>query len=137
LVGQLAGSRIGVGFFTLGKLFALASIPFALAAFGWQFIPLFAKRFRLTNRRVILQKGLVPHDGPAVDLDEFDAIRIDVLPGQEWLRCGDLVFLQGDREMLRLSGVPRPAVFRQACLKAQASMISVREVIEAQAAASC
>jgi len=138
LVGRLARSMIGVGPFRLGRLAAAVTIPVTLVAFAWQFIPLFARRYRLTNRRVIIQRGLlVPRDGESIGLDEFDAIQVEVQPGQDWLHCGELVFLREGTEILRLSGVSRPAVFRETCLKARMALVSVRQVLEAQAAAAC
>lgn len=135
LVGRLSGSPLGFGPFRLGRFLAALSIPAALVAFAWQFLPFFARRYRLTNRRVVIQKGLSPKDGDSIALDEFDAIRVEILPGQAWLHCGELIFEQGGREVLRLSGVSRPAVFRETCLKARRALISVREVLEAQEAA--
>jgi len=137
LVGRLASVPYGVGrFFTLGKLLALASIPLALVAFAWKLMPFVARRYRLTNRRVIIQKGLSAADGPSIDLDEFDAIQIEVLPGQKWLRAGELVFRQGEEDVFRLSGVGSPKSFRQTCLKARTALLSVREVLQEQAVGS-
>ena len=69
LVGRLASVRLGWGkFFTLGKLLALATLPLSLAVFGWQLTPYGCRRYMLTNRRIIIRKGLM-----AVDqrLDQF------------------------------------------------------------------
>jgi hypothetical protein len=89
----------------------------------------------LTNRRVLIQKGLSAVDEAAVGLDEFDAIDVAILPGQEWFHAGDLVFRRGGEEVFRLPGVSRPEPLREACLKARTAMISVRNVLEKQAAA--
>ena len=59
---------------------------------------------------------------------------MEVLPGQEWLYAGDLVFTRAGSEALRLAGVSRPEVFRQVCLTAQKALVSVREVVQRQAA---
>ena len=135
LVGQLAGVRIGWGeFFTLGKLLAVATIPLAVAVFGWQLMPFVCRRYKLTNRRIMICKGLSAVGGSWINLDEFDSIRIEVLPGQQWLQAGELIFLRGDREILRLSGVSRPETFRHVCLAARTALVSVRTVLEQQAA---
>jgi hypothetical protein len=137
LVGQLAAVRIGWGeFFTLGKLLALASIPLSIAVFGWQLMPIVCRRYTLTNRRIIIRKGLTAADGPWISLDDFDVIDIEILPGQAWLHAGDLVFRHGDREVLRLTGVSRPEAFRQVCLIARTALVSVRTVVEQQAGAA-
>jgi hypothetical protein len=132
LVGQLSGMKLGWGFFTVGKLFALAVIPLALAVYVWQILPFVIRRYRLTDRRVVVQKGLAAKDERSVDLDAFDAIEIAVLPGQAWLRAGDVVFLRGGKEVFRLSGVSRPEAFRQVCQKAQMALLSVRKVLDQQ-----
>jgi hypothetical protein len=136
LVGRLCAIQLGSGFFTVGKLMALTTIPLSLAVFGWQLMPFICRRYLLTNRRVIVQKGLQPAEERAIGLDEFDAIEVAVLPGQDWLHAGELVFRRNGAEVFRLSGVSRPEVFRQVCLKARTALVSVREVLLAQAAVS-
>jgi len=109
---ELAAVRLGWGeFFTLGKLLALATIPLSVAVFGWQLMPYVCRRYSLTNRRIIIRKGLLPADGRWISLDDFDSIQVEVLPGQSWFHAGDLVFRHGDLEVLRLTGVARPETF--------------------------
>ncbi len=91
-VGRLCEVKLGLGFFTLGKLLALATIPLSLTVFIWQLLPVVCRRYRLSNRRIIIQKGLKAIEGPAIALDEFDAIDVLLRPGQDWLHAGDLVF---------------------------------------------
>ena len=133
-VGRVGGIRIGVGFFTLGKLWALATIPFSLAVYVWRLMPWVCRRYTLTNRRLIIQLGLTAKNGPSIGLDEFEAIEVAVLPGQNWLHAGDLVFARDGKEVFRLRGVSRPEGFRHACLKAQNALIRGRQVAEQQAA---
>ena len=135
LVGRLAEVRIGWGeFFTLGKLLAVAMIPLSVAVFAWQLMPFVCRRYTLTNRRIIIRKGLSAVGGPWINLDEFDSIQIEVLPGQQWLHAGELIFRRGNREVFRLSGVSRPETFRHVCLTARTALLSVRTVLEQQAA---
>ena len=63
----------------------------------------------------------------SVSLDRFDAIEIDVVPGQEWYPAGDLIFYNGEVETFRLSGVPHPEAFRVTCLKAHAGFVGVQQ----------
>ena len=133
-VGRVSGSRVGYGFFRLGKLMALATIPFSLGVYAWKILPFICRRYRLTNRRIIIQKGYSAQDEKSVGLGEFDAIEVRMLPGQEWLRCGDLVLLRGGQERLRLPGVVRPEVFRHICLEGQTAFISVGDIVRRQAA---
>ena len=138
LVGRLADVRLGWGeWFTLGKLAAVATIPFSLGVFCWQLMPYVCRRYTLTNRRIIIRRGLLPADERWIGLDEFDAVEVEILPGQQWLHAGDVLFKRGANEVFRLAGVSRPEVFRQMCLTAQQAMLSVRDALrhESQGAA--
>lgn len=133
-VGHLCGLSAGIGkFFTLGKLMALATIPVSLGLFFWRLTPGVAKRYVLTTKRVVVQKGLGAVDAEAIDLGDFDTIAVEVLPGQEFLRAGDLVFQADGNEVLRLPGVQHPEVFRQACLRGQQAVQAVSKTLEEQA----
>jgi hypothetical protein len=134
LVGRLAAVRLGWGrFFTLGKLLAVATIPLSLAVFCWQLLPYVCRRYTLTNRRIIIRKGLTGVDQRWIGLDEFDTVESEVLPGQDWLHAGDVVFRRAGREVLRLPGVPRPEILCQTCRVARTALVSVREVAQRQA----
>jgi len=136
-VGRLAAIRLGFGsFFTLGTLLAVATIPISLAVFAWQLMPVVMRRYCLTNRRLVVQKGLTRVEERSIGLDQFDALEIQILPGQEWLRCGDMVFLCGGQEVFRLAGVPRPRTFREVCLKQQRTLRALGDVLRQQGATS-
>src|SRR5262245_39670161 len=94
--------------FRLGNLLALLSIPIALKLYFFRVLPFFGTRYMVTNRRIVVLRGIVGKEEKFVDLDRFDAIDIDVQPGQEWYHAGDLVFKQGAVETFRLEGVSRP-----------------------------
>ena len=147
-LGRLYRVDIGFGMFTIGKLFALLSIPLALALFFAALIPPFPftwgyhRRYRLTNRRVgiIVDQmtwrrvlRFVPFPSFRVgfpehwsELDHFDAIEVVVRPGQEWYQAGDLVFRKGAIETLRLEGVSRPETFKRTCLKARMGYVGAQ-----------
>lgn len=134
LVGRWSAVETGFGgVFTVGNLLALATIPLSLVVFFWQLMPYVCRRYLLTDRRVVILEGLSATEGPAAALDAFDAIEIDTLPGQEWLRSGDLVFKLEGREVFRLAGVSRPETLRQLCLKTRLTLLAVRRVLDAQA----
>jgi hypothetical protein len=126
-IGRLCGIRAGYGFFTLGKLFCLLLIPVALPLYAFTLLPFVIRRYRLTNRRVVVQKGLSAVDERWVDFDRFDEIDIEVLPGQEWYPAGDLVFRRGAIETFRLAGVSRPETFRHTCLAARRGYLGAAE----------
>lgn len=133
-VGRLGGVAWGRGFFTAGKVFALGAIPLALGVYAWRLMPFLARRYRLTSRRVVVLRGLFGGDERAIALEGFDEIRVELLPGQAWVRAGDLVFLLRGEEVFRLAGVVHPQVFREVCLEARTALVSVEKVLIEQAA---
>ena len=125
--GRLYEIKAGWGIiFTVGNLFCLLTIPGALALYFLRVLPFVGQRYRITNRRVIIQQGVRGADGPYVDLDRFDAIEVVVQPGQGWYKAGDLVFSHAGVQTFRLAGVSRPESFRQVCLKAHLSYVGVK-----------
>lgn len=130
-LGRLYTIPIGIGWLTLGKLIVLLSIPVMLPLFFLTLLPHTARRYRLTNRRVIIEKGVAGHAERWVELDRFDTIDVVVQPGQAWYPAGDLVFHNGQVETFRLTGVSRPETFRQTCLKARNGYVGVRQAVGA------
>jgi hypothetical protein len=122
-------------FLRLGNLIALLSIPVALALFFMRVAPGIGIRYTLTNRRVIVHKGLLIQEDRSVDLDKFDSIVVSVQPGQAWYDAGDLIFFLGKTETFRLEGVSRPEAFRQACLKSNMAYVGVKKAQARQKAA--
>lgn len=120
-------------FFRLGNLIALLAIPLALVLFFLRIAPGIGTRYRLTNRRLIVERGLQSAAEKAVDLDRFDAIDVEVLPGQAWYHAGDLVFRLGNVETFRLEGVSRPAAFRETCLKTHLGYTTIKRFLPASA----
>ena len=126
---------------TVGRLFALASIPFMIALYFLMRLPRIPGvligiknpccwQYRLTNRRLVMEN---PFGGEikSIGLDRFDSIEVVVEPGQAWFKAGDLVFRQGQVETFRIWAVPRPETFRQTCLKARMSYVGVQKAREA------
>lgn len=105
--------------FTVGTLMMLVTIPVTLAIYLWQLMPFVCRRYRLTNRRVLILKGYTALEDTSIGLDQFDTIDVEIFPGDGWLQAGDLVFRSENKEVFRLPGVSRPETFRQTCLKAK------------------
>ncbi len=129
----------------IGNLIALASVPHALFLYFYKLLPFVGRQYVLTNRRVSEVRQVIAWGGkkiPAladgiagsVDLTEFDEIEIEVCPGQEWYKAGDLIFRLGDVEKLRLCGVSRPEAFRSQCMKASIAARGVKDALEREAA---
>jgi hypothetical protein len=143
--GRLFALDLGFRLFgvpvTVGRLLALASIPFMVALYFLMRLPRFpgvligiqnpwCSHYRLTNRRVVVENPFGA-ELKSVSLDRFDAIDIVVQPGQAWFKAGDLVFRLGPIETFRLDAVPRPETFRQTCLKANMSFVGIKKLREA------
>ena len=134
MLGGMYESDLGFSVFTLGNLFALLSVPIGAALFIAKFDPFFGVRYRISNRRIMVERG---HNGRVeswIDLDKFDQVEIEVRPGQAWYNAGDLIFFNGKTECYRLSGVSRPEAFRAACLKANMTYVGVKAAKEREAA---
>ena len=138
-LGQFLGRLYDIKFPNLnralrvGNLLALATIPFALVLYFYKLLPKVGMRYSLTNRRVVVEQGIEGSEKSSVALDNFDDIKIEVQPGQQWFKAGDLIFLNGDREVFRLSGVSRPEAFRAQCLKAHMSYVGIKAALAGRA----
>jgi hypothetical protein len=124
-----SGAPFGHRVFKLGNLIALASIPIAIPLYFWKVLPWVGTRYRLTNRRVIIERGWAHVAEKWVHLDRFDRVEVDVRSGQAWYNAGDLIFLLNNVETFRLKGVSRPEGFRQNCLKAHQAYTTVRKAM--------
>jgi hypothetical protein len=132
-LGRLIDVKVARGrLLSPAPLLAALTIPVSLGLYIWKLMPGVYRRYRLTDRRIVVDRGLRLVEERGLGLEEFDSIEIVVLPGQQWLRCGEVVFRCRGREVFRLSGVPRPIPFREVCLKAQTAFLAVRQVLQEQ-----
>jgi membrane protein YdbS with pleckstrin-like domain len=133
-IGRLLGGwydiKAGGYIFTVGNLLALVFIPVSLVLYFAKVLPWIATRYRLTNRRVIVEKGWELAEDKFVELDRFDTIDVVVQPGQRWYKAGDLIFRKANVETFRLEGVSRPEAFKQICWKAHRAHVTVRAALE-------
>jgi hypothetical protein len=135
LLGRFYAIRMGWYVLTLGNLLALALAPFSAALYLFRVLPFVGERYTLTNRRVVIHRGIPYQERQSVALDRFDRIEIHMRPGQAWYHAGDLVFRQGEVETFRLVAVSRPEGFRQACLKARMAYVGVKKAMDREMAA--
>lgn len=134
-LGKLYAWRFpDIYFLRIGNLIALLSIPIALVLFFMRVAPFIGQRYTLTNRRVVVYKGLLIEEERSVALDRFDKVEIDVLPGQAWYNAGDLIFRLGNTETFRLAGVSRPEGFRSQIIKAHMAYVGVKKALERELA---
>ena len=147
--GRRFENNVGITLFgvpiTIGRIMALVSIPFILPLYFHMLIPKLpfvvfgfhnpsCRRYRLTNRRVVVEQAFGGGEQQSVGLDRFDNVEVEVQPGQGWYPAGDLVFRKGDIETFRLLGVPHPESFRQTCVKAQIGFAGVQQARDTGAA---
>jgi hypothetical protein len=128
-LGCLYGLRLGFYIFRLGNLIAVVTIPLAILLYLLRI----GTRYRVTNRRIVVERGLRPTFERGVELDRFDSIDVVVRPGQDWYDAGDLVFKKGNVETFRLEAVSRPQPFRHTCLKSQRAYVGVRSALSSRA----
>lgn len=131
MIGNLLNIKAGFYIFTLGNFIALAVAPLGALLYMKRVGPFVGMRYRLTNKRVIVERGLTAQEEKAIELDRFDSIVVEVDSGDEWYKAGDLVFRQGEVERFRLEGVPRPESFRQVCWKSHRAFVGVKQALGA------
>lgn len=81
-------------------------------------LPFLATRYAVTNRRVLIWRGLNPSAGKAVALSAIDEVRVQRDANSEFFRAGTLEIISGGQVALSLPGVPEPDSFRHTILNA-------------------
>lgn len=81
-------------------------------------LPFLATRYAVTNRRVLIWRGLNPSAGKAVDLFAIDEVRVQRDANSEFFRAGTLEIIADGQVALSLAGVPEPDSFRHTILNA-------------------
>lgn len=112
---------------TLGRVLTQAIITAPLAwgmmlpfYFG-KILPFVAKRFTLTNRRLMIQRGLKPSSMGEVALKDIDEVRVVTDANSAFFRAANLDILSHGKVVLSLKGVPEPESFRHSILAAVAA----------------
>lgn len=134
LFGQWYDIKAGAYIFTVGNLAALLTAPGGAKMYLLRVAPGVAIRYRLTNRRIIVEHFYSGKEERAVELDRFDTIDVVRRPGMRWFDHGDLVFKLGQMETFRLEAVPRPHAVKAALWKAHMAYSGVKRVLAKQAA---
>ena len=98
-----------------------------LAPLGWlllapvyflKVVPGFARRYVLTNRRLMFQKGLRLQPAAAIDLSEIDDVQIKEDANTAFYRSAKLEILSKGQVRMTLKGVPGPQAVRHTILNA-------------------
>jgi len=99
--------------------------PLAAAAYLWRLRPGGARRYVVTDRRVIIMEGIIPKEVAAVGWDEVDRIDAQPQPGQAALRAADVVFFKGDQPVLVLPGVSLAENFVRLCRRTRQAFLDI------------
>ena len=104
----------------LTRTIALAPVAWLLLLplFVLKFLPFLCKRYTLTNRRLMIQRGLKPRPVQEVPLADIDDVRLDPDGFNAFYKCGTLEVLSQGKPVLTLRGVGGPEAFRHAVLDA-------------------
>jgi hypothetical protein len=103
-----------------------------LAPLGWLLLaPLFAKkllpficeRYTLTNRRLMIQRGLKPSPVKEVALRDIDDVRVVDSTRDTFYLSATLEVLSAGKVVLTLPGVPEPEGFRRAIRSAVSAWV--------------
>jgi hypothetical protein len=95
-----------LGWLALAPLFAL------------KFAPVICRRYTLTNRRLMIQKGWKPTPFQEVALADVEDVRIVDDTYDEFYLSADLEVVAGGKVALTLPAVPEPEGFRHAVVNA-------------------
>jgi hypothetical protein len=93
-----------IGWLVLAPLFAL------------KFAPCVCKRYTLTNRRLMVRKGLRPAMVSEVPLEQIDDVRLDPAKVDPFFLSGTLEVISKGQVVMTLPGVPEPEGFRHAII---------------------
>jgi hypothetical protein len=105
---------------TLLKTVVLAPLGWLLLLplFGKRLLPGLSKRYTLTNRRLMVQRGLRPTPAQEVALADIDEVRLVPDSFDRFYLSGTLEVLSKGQVALTLPGVPEPEGFRHAVVNA-------------------
>jgi hypothetical protein len=81
-------------------------------------LPFIARRYTLTNRRLMIQRGLKPKPVHEIALADIDEVRIPPESVDSFYRAGTLEIVSKGAVRLTLPGVPEPEAFRHAVINA-------------------
>ncbi len=93
----------------------LAWLPLALGL-GKKVMPFLAKRYTLTNRRIMIRHGLNPSVAKEVALADIDDVVLEDGTYNAFYHTGHLDVIVKGQVAMKLHAVPEPEAFRRAIL---------------------
>lgn len=100
--------------------------PLAAVVYLWRLRPGHARRYVVTDRRVVVMEGIIPKEVAAIGWDELDRIEAQPQPGQAALRAADIVFFKGDQPVLVLPGVSLAENFVRLCRRTRQAFLDIK-----------
>jgi len=100
-------------------LFVVLAVGVRVARLAWRIIALRSQRYRLSNQRLLLERGVLSKTITEIDMRTVDEILFNQAPLERLLGLGDIVVMssepggRGNREQVRLVGVPDPRAVRE------------------------
>lgn len=131
---QLAEARIRERFPSVARFTAIASLgillqrTIVLAPLAWlllaplyfgKLLPVFMRRYTLTNRRVMIRGGWSGKPLQEVPLDQIDDVVVRTDANSTFYRAGTLEIISHGQVVMRMPGMPEPDSFRVAILNAR------------------
>jgi uncharacterized membrane protein YdbT with pleckstrin-like domain len=107
----------------LMRTIVLAPVAWLLLApcYFKKILPFIAKRYTLTNRRVMIRRGLKPKPTREVALTDIDDVRIDEGTFNAFYRTATLEIVSKGQVAMRLRAVKDPESFLRAILNAKSA----------------
>jgi hypothetical protein len=112
------------GMATLGRVLTrtivLAPLAWGIMSLGYfgKLLPFVARRYTLTNRRLMVRHGIKGKPGQEVKLADIEEVRVKTDANSDFFRAADLEIVSNGQVVMTLRGVPEPEGFRQAILNA-------------------
>jgi Bacterial PH domain len=103
----------------------LAWLLMSVIYFG-KLLPIFARRYTLTNRRVMVRKGWRGTPAGEVALGSIDDVQLETDANTQFFRAANVKILSNGTVALTLPGVPDPESFRQAILNARNAWVPAK-----------
>jgi uncharacterized membrane protein YdbT with pleckstrin-like domain len=112
----------------LMRLIITAPLAWLMLApfYFFKILPFVARRYTLTNRRLMIQRGLKPRPVQEVALAEIETIQVKPDGNTPFFRAANLEVLSKGKVVLTLKGVPGAEAFRQAILSASKAWAPVK-----------
>jgi hypothetical protein len=104
----------------LMRTIVLAPLAWLLLALPYfkKILPGMARRYALTNRRLMIQKGLKAATSQEIALADVDDVRIVEDSNSQFYRAATLEIVSKHQVVMKLEGVPGPESFRHTILDA-------------------